>query len=177
MDSKKRIKQFIGPNWIPVIILLVIPFFTAIGLIVLLCATLPTASRAKKSIAKLEAAGELDKAAEELTSSNVKTFMKSTVICSDNYMFCKRTGYLFKYDEIMWVYKHRFTQRVLFIPVKVTDSIYVATKTTKAKQVALMGKDKMDEIKNLILEIYRHNSSCLVGYSQETQAKYKQLVK
>ena len=41
------IMQFIKPNLIPVIIMLVIPPITIIGLIVLLVATLPAQSRAK----------------------------------------------------------------------------------------------------------------------------------
>ena len=47
MDAKKTIMQFIKPNLIPVIIMLVIPPITIIGLIVLLVATLPAQSRAK----------------------------------------------------------------------------------------------------------------------------------
>lgn len=47
----------------------------------------------------------------------------------------------------------------------------------KPREVATMGKDKMDEIKNAIVEIYRHNNSCLIGYTNENVAKYKALKK
>ena len=47
----------------------------------------------------------------------------------------------------------------------------------KPKQVAIMGKDKLDEIKTAIIEIYNHNRSCLVGYTKENQVAYKQLTK
>lgn len=177
MDAKKTIMKFIKPHLIPVIVLLIIPIINIIGLIVLLCATLPTLSRAKKSIAKLEANGVLDKAAEEMISANAKHLIKGNAIFTENYMFCKRTGLVFTYDEIMWAYKHRLTHRFLMIPIHVTDSLYLATKSIKPRAVASMGKDKKDEIKNAILEIYYHNNKCLVGYTNETVANYKAMTK
>jgi len=177
MNPKKTIKQFIGPSFIPVIVLLIIPFFFPIAILVFLCATLPVMLRANKAVSKLEEAGLLEQAAAELTSPSAKHFMDGKAICTDHYLFCKRFGYIFTYEEIAWVYKHRFTQRMLFIPISVTDSLYLATKDTKAKQVVAMRKDKMDQIKNLILEIYSRNRSCLIGYSDENIAAYKAMHK
>lgn len=177
MDAKKTIKKFINPGWIGTVICLVIPGFQVIGIVLLLVLLLPNMTRANKSIAKLEQAGLLEKAAAELNSPSAKKFMNGSVICSDNFLFCKKTGYVFTYNEIVWAYKHRFTQRVLLIPVSVTDSIYLATATTKAKQVAAMKKDKQDQIPNLIREIYAHNPACLIGYSKENQQQYKVLTK
>lgn len=173
MDSKKKIMSFIRPNLVLPIILL-IPPLTLFGLIILLFSTIPTYIRASKHISKLETSGKLDEAAEELSFANAKRYMNGKVILTDHYVFCKRTGFVFAYDEILWVYKHRFTRSFLFIPISVTDSLYLATKDTKPSQVAAMGKDKMDDIKNAILEIYQHNK-CLVGYSKENTAQYKQL--
>ncbi len=176
MDAKKTIKNFISPNIIVPIILL-IPPFTIFGIIILLCGTLPTLLKVKKSIDKLESNGLLESAAAEIMSADAKHLMKGKVILTEHYMFCKRTGYVFTYDEITWVYKHRLTRRFLLIPIQVTDSLYLATKTSKPIAVATMGKDKLDEIKNTIIEIYKHNNSCLVGYSKETIAKYNALSK
>lgn len=175
MDSKKTIRQFINPNWVATIILCVIPFLLPFGILVLLFYALPTAIRAKKSIEKL--GDNLDLAAKEMTAPSAKRLMNGRLILTDHYMFCKRTGYIFSYDEIAWVYKHRFTQRIFFIPIKITDSIYLATKTMKARQVVGMGKDKLDEIKTALIEIYNHNNACLIGYSKENQVAYKQLTK
>ena len=174
MDSKKKIMSFIRPNLVLPVILL-IPPLTVFGLIILLFSTIPTYVRASKHISKLESSGRLDEAAEELTSANGKRYMNGNVILTENYVFCKRNGFVFAYDEILWVYKHRFTRRFLFIPISVTDSLYLATQNIKPRQVAAMGKDKMDDIKNTIVEIYRHNNKCLVGYNKENTAKYKQL--
>lgn len=177
MDAKKTIKKFINPGWIGTVICLVIPGFQVIGIVLLLALLLPNMTRANKNIAKLEQAGLLEKAAAELNSPSAKKFMNDNVICTDNFLFCKKTGYVFTYDEIAWAYKHRYTQRLFLIPISVTDSIYLATKTVKAKQVAAMKKDKQDQIVALIKEIYAHNPSCLIGYSSENQQQYKALSK
>jgi len=178
MDSKKKIRKFINPSFVPAIIwMLVIGFGTIIGLILLFGVALPTMKRAKKCVAKLEAAGLLDKAAAEMTAPGAKYYMKGKLILTDHFIFCKRTGLVLTYDEVLWAYKYRFTQRVLFIPVKVTESLFLATKEMKPSGVASMGKDKMDEIKNAIIEIYNHNPKCLIGYSNEKLAAYKQMSK
>ena len=175
MNSKKQIMSFIKPTVLPIVILTIFPLTCIFGLAILLSATIPNYNRAKKSIAKLESSGELDKAAAELMSTNTKRFIKGKLIFTDNYIFCSKTGYVFSYNEILWTYKHKFTQTFLFIPINVTESLYVATKTMKPRAAASMGKDKMNEIKNAILEIYNHNNSCLVGYSNENASNYKLL--
>lgn len=176
MESKKKITRFIRPNLVLPIIFL-IPPLTPFGLLILLFSTIPTYVRASKCVRKLESSGKLDEAAEELSSANAKRYMNGKLILTDHYVFCKSTGFVFAYDEILWVYKHRFTRRFLFIPISVTDSLYLAAKDAKPSQVASMGKDKMDDIKNAIVEIYRHNPKVLVGFTQESKDAYKQLIK
>ena len=176
MNAKKTIKQYVAPSFV-LGILLLIPPFTIFGLIVLLFGTLPESNKASKSIATLEAAGELERAAAELMSQSAKRLVNGKVIFTEHYIFCKGNGRIFTYDEVLWAYKNRFTQRFLLIPIKVTDSLCLATKTSKPANVASMGKDKMDEIKNAILEIYNHNPNCMVGYTNENVAKYKTLSK
>lgn len=177
MDAKKTIMQFIKPRVFPVIVLLVFPPLTFVGLIILLCITIPGFSRAKKNIHKLEMEGNLDKAAEEIMSINAKRLVNGKVILTDNYIFGKRNGNVIAYDEVMWVYKHRYTKRVLFIPVRTIDSLYLATKTKGPKAIASMGKDKMDEIQNAIWEIKNHNNNCLIGYSNELATQYREMLK
>lgn len=177
MDAKKTIMGFIKPKLVLVITLLILFPLTFFGLIMLLCVTIPTFIRAKKNIAKLEANGELEKAAAEIMSASAKRLVNGKVIFTENYIFCKGAGFIFTYDEVLWAYKHRFTRSILFIPIIVTDSLYLATKEQKPKAIASMGKDKMDEIKNAILEIYKHNSKCLIGYTEQNAASYKVLSK
>ena len=176
MDAKKAVQKFIGPNWVVSIIFL-IPPLTVIGIFMLLFVTLPTMFRAKKTVSRLEDKGELIKAANEMASAKAKHLIKGKAIFGENYVFCKNNGYIFNYDEIKWAYRHRFTQSVLFIPIKVTDSLYLAAANMSPRAVVSMGKDKTDEIKNAILEIYSHNDKCLIGYTKENIAAYKAMPK
>ena len=175
MDAKKQIQKFINPNWIPAVVMIVIFPLIFVGLAVFLIHVLPGLIHAKKSFQKLEALGKLNQAAMELNSPTAKRYMDGKLILTDNFVFCKRTGYVFTYDELVWAYRHRLTQRSFLIPVSVTDSLCLATKTMKAKQVVSMRNDKNDQIKFALLEIHNHNTGCLLGYSDENVAAYKRM--
>ncbi len=175
MNAKKTLASFLRPNWIIFIILFLIPYVNICALIAFLFSTIPAIRRANKFIKKLEEEGKLQNAAAELTSSAAKHYMKGKVVLTPNYVFCKKRGYVFSYDEIAWAYRHTNTTTFLFIPVNTIDSIYLATRTMKPTQVASMGKDKLGEIKNVLIDIYNHNNNCLLGYTDETKAKYKSL--
>lgn len=77
-------------------------------------------------------------------------------------------------EDAVWAYKHRQSNSLLLIPIIVQDSLYLATTTEKVRQVAVMGKDKHDEIKEAILTIYSKNQNCLIGYNNDTIAAYRQ---
>lgn len=176
-DAAEQIKKFIKPNLIPLIIQLIIPVINVFALIVLLTKKLPILSRAKRSLYQLEVCGTLDKAAGEMTSLNAKHLIKGNAIFTENYLFFKGTGLVLTYDEVVWAYRHRFTKTVLFIPIRITDSLYLATKGMKPCAVASMGKDELDEITKAIVEIYNHNNNCLIGYTDKTAADYKVMTK
>lgn len=175
MDSKKVVAGFVRPNWILMVILMLIPFVGFFAFVAFLCGTLPTLLRANKNLKKIEDAGKMEQAAKELTSANGKKLMNGKLILTENFVFCKATGYIFTYDEILWAYRHRQTNTVLFIPIQVIDSLYLAAKGMKPRMVVSMGKDKLEEIKAAILEIYNHNQNCIIGYTNESVAKYKSL--
>lgn len=178
MDAKKAIVKFVKPNMVPVIILICIPpILTIIGLLLLLCVTLPANKRVNKRIEELEANGELERAYAEFTSPNAKHLIKGKLILTEHYIFGKNSGLILTYDEVKWAYKHRYTRSVLFIPIVVTDSLYLATKTFKPGPIAGKGRDKKDDIKTAIIEIYNHNRNCLIGYTKENAAAYKAMTK
>ena len=183
MDAKKKIMQFIGPNWIPGIVMIIIFPLAFFGLIHLLFIALPANNTAKRCLKKLEENGQLEQAAAELTSHNAKQYMDGKLILTDHFVFCKKSGQIFTYDEFVWIYRHTFTQRVLLIPIRVTESLYASTmiaktgKPSQAYPIASMGKDKMDQIKNAMVEIYNHNRNCMIGYSDQNIAVHKQMLK
>ena len=175
MSSKKAILQYIGPNLLTHLLWLILP---PIGIILLLFAYLPKLSRANKSVKKLEQEGNLEKAAAELISADTKYRMKGRVALTQSYIFCKGNGYLFAYDELQWAYKHRYTQTFLLIPIFVQESLCVGAKSMRnADQVAVMGKDKKDEIREVLVEIAGHNNQCLIGYTNENVARFKAMKK
>ena len=167
MDSKKKIMSFIKPN-ATLAIVMMIPPLTLFGIIILLTTTIPANIQAKKSLEKLENSGKLDKAAAELFSPNAKRFVNGRIILTDNFVFCKFIGHIFEYNEILWAYKGS---------KRGSDMLYLATKDIAPVQVASIDFDRMNEVKNSLIEIYNHNKSCLIGYTDENAVKYKTLSK
>ena len=72
MNAKKTVKKFLAPNWVPMIIALLIPFFNALALIVLLFNYLPRQFRANKNVKNLEENGKLEQAAAEILSGGLQ---------------------------------------------------------------------------------------------------------
>ncbi|MBP3541356.1 MAG: hypothetical protein J6K72_06035 [Clostridia bacterium] len=173
MDTMNTMKKFLKPNLVVTIILL-IPPLTFLGLIGLLFGTLPANKRMKKHLASLEQRGLLAQAAAEMSGPNVKQLMKGNLLLTDHFIYCKGMGIVLPYEDAVWAYKHRQSNSLLFIPIIVQDSLYLATTTEKVRQVAVMGKDKHDEIKEAILTIYSKNQNCLIGYNNDTIAAYRQ---
>lgn len=165
MDSKKKIMGFIKPNSTLAIVMM-IPPLTLFGIIILLTTTLPAKMRAKKSIEKLENSGKLDKAAAELSSQNTKRLINGRIVLTDNFVFCKFIGCVFEYSEILWAYKGS---------KRGSDMLFVATKDMTPMQVASIDFDRMNEVKNSLIEIYNHNNHCMIGYTKENEAKYRKI--
>ena len=55
--------------------------------------------------------------------------------------------------------------------------LFIATKDIAPVQVASIDFDRTNEVKNTLIEIYNHNKSCLIGYTDENAVKYKTLSK
>lgn len=178
MNSKKVIMNFIQTkSLLPFLILSVIPFCLPLGLVFLLCWTLPFSLRARKTVKALEASGQLEQAARELLSPDAKKYINGKLILSEHFIFCKGTGFIFSYQDILWAYHYRIKQRVFFIPIMVRESLFLATRTMKPRGVCVMGKDRLDDIDHAILEIYAHNPRCLVGFTPEIQKTYRAAIK
>ena len=126
---------------------------------------------------KLEDSGTLEKAAAEMMSANARYLIKGKVIFTENYIFCKCTGWVLRYDEILWAYKYKLTDYTI-VASRVSDSLELAIEGIKEPiDVVTIGKDKDHEIEIAILEIYRHNKHCLIGYTDENIRKYKEMIK
>ncbi len=194
MDSKISIRQYISRKPIMILISVVMfavgiilnsnpfgPPLMGVGCMVFLFSALyffPIKSKVKDSMLKLEAKGLVEKATEEMNSPDAKTVCKNKAILTENFLFCRKTGWAIELSEITWAYKHKFTQTVLFIPVYTTESLMVACGKNKVFQVlSFSGKDKKDELKDIILKAYSKNPNMLVGFTPENEKAHKVLRK
>lgn len=157
---------------------IVLIFVGAYYLLTALVVDLPAVGRAKKSLERLKASGMLDRAAEELSAGGDVTIGRDKTVFTEHFLFGHRNGTAICLEEILWVYKNRFTQRVMGIPVKTVDSLIVSTPGQKKLCAVNMGKrDKNNELDDAVARIVRENPSVLVGYTKENQNAYRQLTK
>ena len=101
---------------------------------------------------------------------------KSKAACTEHFLFARRGAHVCAYTDILWTYKHKFTRTLLFIPIHTSESVILCTKTG-SYIINLGGKDKNNELVELIKTIYQHNPNVLVGYTEENKKAYKALVK
>ena len=194
MDAKKKISSYIGgANWILIVgiaatVVGILTIATGIGALVLivgfffliygLCAVLPANVRMKKNLAQLELNGQLEKAAEEMDSPNKKVIGKNKAIMTENYLFGSKNGVVIALSDVVWAYKYRLVQRAFLIPIRTNDSLMIGDgKKNPIQAINMGGKDKNDELKDIILEMYRRNPERIVGYNAENAKAYKALRK
>ena len=190
MDAKTVIQNYIGGKkwtWIVGLILFVVGIPTLmvgvggilmivgfIFLLIGLCADLPANSNAKKTLAALESQGLLDRVAAEMTGPNKRVIGKNRAILTENFLIIKRAGHVLALNNVVWAYKQRFTQRVFLIPVNVQDSLWIGDGFKAPRQMLMMGgKDKNDELKDVMVAMYNRNPRTLLGFTTENQAAYK----
>lgn len=195
MNKQDAVKKYIIPNyWILILglggfilgIILISNSMYDIGFptwvlsyipcLVGLFRTLPGLIRTFGTINRLKKAGQFDTAEAELSGGNVTEMCKRKAACTEHFLFARRGANAFAYTDILWVYKYKFTQRLLFIPIYTSESVIVETKNTKFS-INLGGKDKNNELVELIKTIYQHNPNVLVGYTEENKKACKALRK
>lgn len=198
MNQKGTVKKYITPHPWPLIVSVVgyavaIPLsfskteslyliggflcmFLVLPLIAGLFQTLPGFLRASGTVKRLKKEGLLDMADAELASGQVTELCKRKAACTEHFLFARRGAFALEYTDILWAYKHKLTQTLLFIPIHTTESVILCTKK-KNYSIKLVGKDKNNELVELIKLIYQHNPKTLVGFTKENQQTYKQLRK
>lgn len=198
MDAKKTVLEYIRPKlWLLIIgaigfaagivlisldnetlsgVAFVVMLFTTIPFVAGLFGTIPARIKSNIAVKALEKSGKLEDAAKELTGEDVTVLCKKTVSCTEHFIFVKKGSYVRSYDELLWIYKNRLVRRVLLIPISTTDSLIICDKKG-SYEISMGGKDKNNELSELITKIYRHNSRVLVGYTKENETAYNQLKK
>ena len=146
-------------------------FFGIFGLLLLICTLAPNKTF-NNSIKVLEAAGELDRAAEELSASEYVTIGKDRGRMTSRYLFGKGTGVIVRYSDIVWAYKQ--TQRRNF--VNVNAFLIVNTLQYAGLQAVNFGRhDKKNEIEQALVFIAQRNPNTFIGYTQPNVVAYNEL--
>lgn len=131
-------------------------------------------SNFKKCFARLEERGLSDKAAAELSSGIYETFGKDAARASQNFLYCKKTGVVLSFDDIVWCYQR--VQRVYF--VRVWSALIVNTLFLKDVAGVVFEFKKGDEsVLELIQKIASKNPSVMVGFTPECRQKYNSIYK
>lgn len=139
---------------------------------------LPAIRRGKKSLERLRQSGQLEQAAQELSTGGDLTIGRDKTLFTEHFLFGRQNGTAICYEDILWAYKSRFTQRVVGIPVKTVDSLTVSTASQKKLCAVNMGKrDKKNELDAALARIYEKNPKVLMGYTKENQQAYRELTK
>lgn len=198
MENEKKILNYIGGRgwtWIAGLVLMaagiliigltdsvlillaiVLVFVGAYYLLRALTVDLPAVRRGKKSLAQLQAAGKLELSAAELSAADSKVIGRDRAILAEHFLFGYQNGAAFAYSDLLWVYKRRYTQRVMGLPVKTVESLIVSTASQREVcAVNLGGRDKKNELDAAIAHIQNRNPNILLGYTKENKQACKEL--
>lgn len=196
MSKQGAVKKYICPNWwvlivgvggfllgiiltsfdslyqigIPIWLLSVFPL--AAGLF----RTLPGLIRTSGTISRLRRAGQLRLAEAELASGRRTETCNRKAACTEHFLFARKGGNACAYSDVLWTYKHRFTRSLLLIPIHTSESVMVHTRSASFR-IDLGGKDKNNELVELIKTIYRHNPRVLVGFTEQNKRAYRALTR
>lgn len=129
-----------------------------------------TASKTKKSLARLEALGLSERAEQELNSASSVRVGSDSARLGDTVLFGARTGIAAAYGDILWCFA-RVTKRN---GVVVSTTLVIYTREKKNITVAsVSGKDEENVIGQAIAHIAMRNPNGLYGYTNENAKAYK----
>lgn len=199
MDNEKNILKFVrGRNWtwivgiilmaagilicsltdsILILLAIVLIFVGAYYLLRALIVDLPAIFRGKKCLNRMQLSGKLEQAAEELSAGG-NSIGKDKAVFTEHFLFGHQNGAAFSYSDILWVYKRRFTQRLVIFPIKTVDSLIVTTAGIREVCAVNLGrKDKKNELDTVVAQIQKQNPAVLVGYTQENKQACREMSK
>lgn len=153
---------------------LMFAFMSAMFALLCFCLDHAPKSSFKKCFARLEERGLADKAAAELSSGIFETFGKDAARISQNFLYCKKTGVVLSFDDILWCYQR--VQRVYF--VRVGSALIVNTLFLKgAAGVGFEFKKGDESVEELMRVIASKNPSVMVGFTPEYRQRFNNIYK
>lgn len=134
---------------------------------------LPGLIRTSGTIKRLRKEGQLNAAEAEISSGNITEMCKRKAACTEHFLFARKNANACAYTDIVWAYKQKYVLRFLFIPIHTDESVFIHARNKVHFQIHLGGKDKNNELVELIKTIYHHNPNVMVGYTEENKKAYK----
>ena len=128
----------------------------------------------KKSLAALELSNSLELAASELEAPNNLIFGKNDVILSRSFIFCRTSGAVVRYTDLIWCFKR--VQRTNFVPTA-TSLIGNTRKMRDFVLVSAPAKDNAGITDQVMEVIYSHNPNIMLGFTNENKQAYNEIFK
>ena len=127
-------------------------------------------SRVRKQIALMQENGAYEQMLREFSASS--SMLEGKVRYSENYIFGKRTGSFYAYQDILWIY--RFVRSFILIPYASSAMIgNSAGKLHAFCKLKASAKAGGDEITALAKLIYSKNPAVLIGHTMEKQKEFR----
>ena len=130
-------------------------------------------STRKKCVKRLQQLGLLEDAAMQLNDADIEILGSDYVRLSHNYLFCRRTGAVVAYSDIIWSYLH--VTRRNFVVTGQTLLGYTAV--YKALPLCDAGSARKgggaDMLNRVMQVIYEKNPAVLLGYNGQNAQAYR----
>ena len=108
----------------------------------------------------------------ELSKPSVIYYTKEEICLTDNYIISKLSGLnVIKYEDILWIYN----ENRMLNGVSIGFYLIARTKDNKIHQIAWSHFNEQI-INEIISKIYEKNNNILVGFTDENENKYKNLI-
>ncbi len=127
-------------------------------------------SVSKKCLARLEARGLLDRAAQQLeNTAGHSVVSKNRAILTQDFLFGKGTGAVLYYGDILWAYKKENRRNF----VVVSCNLMAGTTFMNAESVIdINGADKEGHIPGTLMYIAQRNPSAMLGFTNENRSAF-----
>ncbi|MBQ4094084.1 MAG: hypothetical protein IJC61_03475 [Oscillospiraceae bacterium] len=131
----------------------------------------------KKCIKRLEQLGLLEDAAMQLNNADNEILGGDYVRLGANYLYCRRTGAVVAYSDIVWAYTH--VTRTYFVVTSQTLIGYTAAyKNLPLCDAASARKGGgKDMLMRVMQVIYEKNPAVLLGYNGQNAKAYRERMK
>lgn len=130
---------------------------------------LPGSMAFNKCVKALEEKNLLDVAANELENPENQQIGKDLARLSRRFLFCKRTGVVVPYTDVLWVYRQNVKR---YFVITVSSNLVIHTSYGQFSALNIGGADKGNQLEQAFAAIAQANPDVLIGYTSENQREF-----